>query len=95
MFILQKNINFRSYFSKIHFFLKVKRGVSIDFFKKNNFSKNIIADKKNLKKKFYAFPLLPKIEFSLYFSNLVPVLSVQKNGEKNSKKRLLFDLSGS
>jgi hypothetical protein len=61
-FILQKNINFSSFFSKIHFFFKVKRGVSIDFFKKNNFSKNIIfilyyqkdkiADKKKLKKKF-------------------------------------------
>ena len=45
--------------------------------------------------KFYAFPLLTKVEFLPYFTNLVPVPSVQKNGEKNSKKRLLFDLSGS
>ena len=41
--------------------------------------------RKTFKKNFYAFPILPKIEFLLYFTNLVPVLSVQKNGEKNSK----------
>jgi hypothetical protein len=50
--------------------------------------------RKKLKKKFYAILLLPKIEFLPYFTNLVPVQSVQKNGGKNSKKRLLFDLSG-
>jgi hypothetical protein len=61
-FILQKNINFSSFFSKIHFFLKSKGGYPLIFSKKNNFSKNIIfilhyqkekiADKKNLKKNF-------------------------------------------
>jgi hypothetical protein len=87
------------------FLKKFKLSTFLDFQKKNNFFKNIffilyyqknqIADKKKIKKKILRYPMLPKIEFLLNFTNLVPVLSVQKNGGKNSKKRLIIDLSGS
>jgi hypothetical protein len=87
------------------FLKKFKLSTFLDFqkkiiFLKTFFSLSIIKRtklliRKKLKKKFLRYPMLPKIEFLLYFTNLVPVLSVQKNGEKNSKKRLLFDLSGS
>ena len=59
------------------------------------YQKNTIADKDIILKNILRYPMLPKIEFLLYFTYLVPVLSVKKNGGKISKKRLLCDLSGS
>ena len=96
---------FRVFFQKFIFLKKSKGGHPLIFSKKNNFFKNIffilyyqknkLLIRKKFKKKILRYPMLPKIEFLLYITNLVPVLSVQKNGGKNSKKRLLFDLSGS
>jgi hypothetical protein len=89
-FILLKKFKLSTFldFQKKIIFLKT-------FFSFSIIKRTILLIKKIKKKKFLRYLMLPKIEFLLYFTNLVPVLSVQKNGGKNSKKRLLFDLSGS